>query len=220
MEHYEQLPNKSYPENIDQQLKSLTAYYGNLKHRDEYWSDLLFAAEEVLKQHDESSTVTYDALLAGGFVPGKAAFSADHQIAMEQFTLLPLNIIAPQVDMFYDIESAQKWYEYVTSYVLRSTADSHSNKCLDTSIKTFPSMCRQSLVCPVRTLQATLVGDIAQPDFESIGFLMDPQRQMDFADMKINVAIDNHLEYPQYAFALSAQCHREFDSKFGKGQTE
>ena len=216
MERDEKLPGQLYPENIKEQLNALTHYYGNLRHRDEYWVDLLFAAEELIKQHDNQSVITHQILEANGFIPGKAAFSGNHNAAMEQFTLLPLNVLAPQVDMLYDINSARKWYEYVTAYILRSTQTTHTRRCLDLTEKIFPTMCRQSLECPVKALQASLVGDIVQPDFESVGFLIDPRRQIDLADMKLDVAIDNQLEYPQYAYALSTQCHRKYDSRFGK----
>lgn len=220
MERDEKLPNHAYPENISQQLSALTHYYGNLKRRDEYWIDLIFAAEELIKQHDHRSVVTYETLEANGFIPSKEVFSSNHSMAMEQFTLLPLNVIAPQVDMLYDIDAARKWYEYVTAYTLRSVAGVHATKCLGMTDKTFPTMCRQSLECPVKSLQATLVGDIVQPNFESVGFLINPKRQIDLADMKLDIAIDNKLEYPQYAYALSTQCHREYDSRFGEDRAQ
>lgn len=154
---------------------------------------------QLLEDHYGVSDVQAVQLLARSSVdlPLASTFHDDEvrQVNKETLLLFPLLEIGSFVDESYDPATSAQWYAQVGAAILERTSDAHSDDCLQRSEEGCPDGVR----CPWRVVVDVLTKQATHPDFASIEYIVEPERQIEMVIAKLMAArmggvshVDNH----------------------------
>jgi hypothetical protein len=152
-------------------------------------------AVRLLEDHYEVSDAQAEQLLEESSVdlPLASAFEDQdtRQVSKETLLLFPLLELGSFVDGSYEPAVSAQWYAQVGSAILERTSDNHSDDCSRYNEKG----CSDGARCPWRVVADVLTAQATDPNFESIEYVLEPERQMEMVIAKLVAARMGGLKY-------------------------
>jgi|GEM_PF-3266192 len=143
---------------------------------------------QLLEDHYGVSDVQAEQLLArsSADLPLTSTFQNDEvrQVNKETLLLFPLLEIGSFVDESYEPAASVQWYTQVGAAILERTSDTHSDDCLQRR----EGGCSGDARCPWRVVVDVLTKQATDPDFASIEYTVEPERQIEMVIAKLVAA--------------------------------
>jgi hypothetical protein len=149
----------------------------------------------LLEDHYEVSDAQAEQLLGESSVDLPLASSFEDEdmqrINKETLLLFPLLELGSFVDESYEPAVSAEWYTQVAAAILERTRDVHSSNCLRYS----EAGCADGVRCPWRVVADVLTRQASDPNFASIEYVLEPERQIEMVTAKLVAARADGLEY-------------------------
>lgn len=126
-------------------------------------------------------------------LPLASTFQDDdmRRVSKETLLLFPLLEFRSFVDGSYEPAISAQWYAQVGAAILERTSDDHSDDCLRHS----DEGCADGARCPWRVVADVLTGEATDPNFASIEYVLEPERQVEMVMAKLIAARMGGLGY-------------------------
>jgi len=191
-------------------------YYSDLNYCSESYFDLTVAAEKLLVQsqvmtEDESTDWLYD-----DFIPTATAFERDPDLALEQFSLMPLRLLAPYVNESWSRSDLLDWYDESLGFIKLLNKDLHGKSCHPPrEYMTSGLSCKQSPECPLLYSKAYLENEALSMDFDQPEYILDPINTSNVALLKVYLASKHGLTLKTEAEVISDRYMKGFEAASG-----
>jgi hypothetical protein len=195
-----------------QELTPVQRFYNTVKYKTGSYVDLLINVDDYLTTEgimvDVVRPDTVEAAL-----PTEEMFNLNSRIAIEQFMLLPLKLVAPVIEVTGTTDKIGDWYSYVAKWIQRETKNIHQQSCLDTD-HAGSVRCGSSGECPLVVLKNQLNHGVRYPEFRSYDYMVDPEQARHVAVDKARLAARLGLVEVVYSEAQISAFKRRYEEFF------
>jgi hypothetical protein len=150
---------------------------------------VIMSIDELVNNFPLNKTEVVQKMVESEAMPFDWELDNDPVIAKEKLSLLPLSVIAPELEKSScDLDDMKMWYADCIRGIRLVTKDIHTEECLRHH-QLGHEMCDFSTTCPQRFIEKFLVRSAVETDFSKDIYKTAPKREFTIVKNKLALAI-------------------------------